>query len=402
MIDFSFEIIKKDAGSLARAGVIKTSHGEIKTPAFVAVGTQATVKSVSPEEVKAVGIEVVLANTYHLYLKPGHKIVEKAGSVHDFMNWQGPIMTDSGGFQVFSLGLAYGNKKNKVVKKEDALNIDSEKKESGEEGIVSLVKIDEDGVDFRSVLDGSLHRFTPEISMQIQNSIGADITFAFDECPPAEAPKAYQIEAMERTHRWAKRSLEEFKKLQSKDKSRGQALFGIVQGGRFEDLRKQSAKVIGAMDFDGFGIGGSFNKEDIGSAVRFVNETLPYEKPKHLLGIGEPGDIIKAIESGCDTFDCVAPTRMARNGGIHTKEGRINILNAKYREDMRPIEEDCDCYTCKHYKRAYVSHLFRSKEMFAATLATIHNLRFLVRLTNKAREAILAGEFEAFKKSFKY
>jgi queuine tRNA-ribosyltransferase len=402
MSDFSFEIIKKDEKSLARVGVIKTPHGEIKTPAFVAVGTQATVKSISPENVKEAKIDVVLANTYHLYLKPGHKIIEKAGGLHSFMNWQGPTMTDSGGFQVFSLGLSYGNKKNKVVKKEDLLKIDSEKNDSGEEEAVSLVKIDEDGVDFRSVVDGSSHRFTPEISMQIQHAIGADITFAFDECPPGEATKEYQIEAMERTHRWAKRSIEEFKKLQANSKKSPQALFGIVQGGRFEDLRKESAKVVGAMDFDGFGIGGSFNKEDIGSAVRFVNETLPYGKPKHLLGIGEPEDIISAIESGCDTFDCVAPTRMARNGGIHTKEGRINILNAKYREDMTPIEADCDCYTCRHYSKAYVAHLFRSKEMFAATLATIHNLRFLTRLTNQAREAILSGEFDSFKKNFRY
>ena len=384
MNNFSFKIEKKARTGLGRAGVITTPHGQIKTPAFVAVGTQATVKALSPEEVFNAGIQAVLANTYHLYLKPGTESVKEAGGIHKFMNWNGPILTDSGGFQVFSLGAAYGKSVSKIAKKngiEDKTN---------EDIAGSLVKIDEEGVDFKSVVDGSNHRFTPEKSIQIQRDIGADIIFAFDECPSPEAPKKYQTEAMERTHRWAKRSIVEHKKAEG-EFGNNQALFGIVQGGRFEDLRKESARAIGKMDFDGFGIGGSFNKEDIGKAVRWVNEILPEEKPRHLLGIGEPGDLVEAIRNGCDTFDCVAPTRMARNGALHTKNGRINILNAKFKKDFGPIDTDCNCYTCKNYTKAYVAHLFRAEEMFAATLASIHNLAFVTKLVDEERRKILEG-----------
>lgn len=373
-------------GRLGRAGVITTAHGEIKTPAFVTVGTKATVKALTPEMVNSLGAQVVLANTYHLYLQPGDELVAKAGGLHNFMNWSGPMMTDSGGFQVFSLGAAYGEGGVSKFAKEGVQKIEDLAKED-DIITVKLAKIDEDGVTFKSHIDGSEHRFTPERSMQIQHNLGADIVFAFDECTSPSADYDYQKRAMERTHRWAKRSLEEHKKLGG-----GQALFGIVQGGRHQDLREESARVIGGMDFDGFGVGGSFDKEDMGTAVGWVNDILPEDKPRHLLGIGEPEDIIEGVKNGCDTFDCVTPTRMARNGTLLTKNGRLNILNAQYREDFSPIEEGCSCYTCQHYTRAYISHLFRAKEMLAGTLASVHNLYYLINLTNNLREKILKGE----------
>ncbi len=376
---------------LGRAGILETSHGRIETPAFVVVGTKATVKSLSPEQVKGLGTEVVLANTYHLYLEPGDEPVRNAGGLHKFMNWNGPTMTDSGGFQAFSLGVAFGKKISKIAKEDE--HTDDENSGSQEEP--TLAKITEDGVAFKSYKDGSEHFFTPERSVEIQHNIGADIIFAFDECTSPQASHEYQREAMERTHRWAQRSLVQHKKGQTK-----QALFGIVQGGRFEDLRKESARVIGGMDFNGFGIGGSFDKEDMYTTVRWVNEILPEEKPRHLLGIGEPADLFGAVENGCDLFDCVAPTRMARNGTLHTKNGRINIFNAPFRNDLGPIDEGCGCYTCKNYTRMYVAHLFRSKEMFAATLASIHNLYFIVNLVKNIRQSILDGRFEEFKKEF--
>ena len=424
MSEFSFKILKKSFQSFARAGVIHTFHGDIETPAFVTVGTKATVKALTPEMVNSLGAQVVLANTYHLYLQPGSELVKKAGGLHKFMNWPGPMMTDSGGFQVFSLGAAYGeggvSKFVKQTSKQtgfspDAPNIlkvgiptvscrdlqlTAKSNEDNNEGaIAKLAKIDEDGVNFKSVIDGSEHRFTPEKSMQIQHDLGADIIFAFDECTSPLADYEYQKEAMERTHRWALRSLEEHKRSGQAGK---QALFGIVQGGRFQDLREESARVIGAMDFDGFGIGGSFNKEDMGTAVGWVNKILPEDKPRHLLGIGNPEDIKEAVKNGADTFDCVAPTRMARNGTLMTAGGspsqsfgvssNINILNAKYREDFSPIEEDCGCYTCQNYTKAYLAHLFRAKEMLGATLASVHNLYFLISLTKKIRESIFKEE----------
>jgi queuine tRNA-ribosyltransferase len=309
------------------------------------------------------------------------------------MNWQGPTMTDSGGFQAFSLGVAYGNKLSKFIGSdapdreeiEDAYDKNKEKK----------AKITEDGVEFQSIIDGSKHFFTPEKSIQIQKDIGADIIFAFDECTSPHASKEYLKEAMDRTHRWADRCLEEFKK-----DNPIQSLFGIVQGGRHENLRKESAKFIGQMDFDGFGIGGSFVKEDMAMAVKWVNEILPEVKPRHLLGVGEPIDMILGVENGCDTFDCVAPTRIARNGTLYTKNGKINIMNSKYKNIFEPIENDCKCYTCKNYTLAYLSHLFRSKEMFASTLASIHNIYFLNNLMSQVREAILSESFFEFKDKF--
>ncbi len=394
-----FKINKKISKSLGRAGVLITSHGQIQTPAFVAVGTKATVKSLSPEQVASAGSQVVLANTYHLYLEPGEKIIKKAGGLHKFMNWQGPIMTDSGGFQVFSLGAAYGNNLSKFIGTKP-LTLEEIKKVYSKKNEEKKAKITEDGVEFKSVIDGSKHFFTPEKSIQIQNNLGADIIFAFDECASPLVSKKYLQESMKRTHCWAERCLKEHRDLSQKKKHFPQALFGIVQGGRYEDLRKKSAKIIGKMDFDGFGIGGSFVKEDMATAVRWVNQILPEEKPRHLLGIGEPIDLILGVENGCDTFDCVAVTRMARNGSLYTKHGKINITNAKYKNLLKPIEKNCGCYTCQNYTTAYLSHLFRAKEMLAASLASIHNIYFLNNLMSQIRKSILENNFFEFKEEF--
>jgi queuine tRNA-ribosyltransferase len=395
-MSIKFNIEKKMEGTLARAGVLETPHGKILTPSFVNVGTKATVKALTPEQVKDLGAQVVLANTYHLYLQPGDELIKKAGGLQKFMNWNGPTMTDSGGFQAFSLGVAFGSGVSKIASadKKDIVNRCGEMSDG--EGC-SLAKIDEDGVTFKSHIDGSLHKFTPEKSIQIQHNIGADMIFAFDECTSPNADYDYQREAMDRTHRWAERSLDEHKKLNTEDKI---SLFGIVQGGRFEDLRKESAEVISKMDFDGFGIGGSFNKEDMNTAVGWVNKILPEGKPRHLLGIGEPEDLFGGVENGIDLFDCVAPTRMARNGSLHTKDGKINILNAKFKDDFEPIEKDCECYTCKNYTKSYLSHLFRAKEMLGSTLATIHNLYFINKLVADIRQSIMDENFDEFKKDF--
>lgn len=395
MKPIQFDINKKLPGKLGRAGTLTTPHGVIQTPAFVTVGTKATVKALSPEQVKDLGAQVVLANTYHLYLEPGDEIMRDAGGLGKFMNWHGPTMTDSGGFQVFSLGVAFGSKLGKLAKAGD--EVVTEEVEA-EDVLGKLAKIDEDGVTFKSYKDGSEHRFTPERSIEIQHNIGADLIFAFDECTSPSASYAYQKEAMDRTHRWAERSLSAHKA--DADAAKKQGLLGIVQGGRHRDLREESARVLAGMDFDGYGIGGSFTKEDMYAAVGWVNAILPEEKPRHLLGIGEPVDLFGAVENGCDLFDCVAPTRMGRNGSLYTRDGRINILNARFTRDFTPLDPECDCYTCKNYTRAYLSHLFRSKEMFAGTLASIHNLRFLVALVERMRVAILDGTFDALKTSF--
>ena len=395
-MSFRFEIEKKIPNSGARAGKIHTPHGIIDTPAFVTVGTKATVKSLTPEQVKDLGAGVVLANTYHLYLEPGADRVATMGGLHKAMNWQGPIITDSGGFQVFSLGAALGRGISKLIKagKELLLNDNIE-----DEAIINArkAKIDESGVMFRSHIDGSAHYFTPEKSIEIQHKLGADIIFAFDECTSPHESFTYQRQALDRTHRWGKQCLEYHK---NSPYAKHQALFAVVQGGRHEELRKESAKALAEMDFDGYGIGGSFEKEDMATAVKWVNEILPEEKPRHLLGIGEPEDLFMAVENGCDTFDCVAPTRIARNGQVYTKEGKINLTNTEYRDDLRPIDENCECYTCKNYTRSYIAHLHRSKEMLAATLCSIHNLYFIIHLVKKMREALLNGTFESFKQEF--
>ena len=392
----TFEIEKRIPGTLGRAGVIHTPHGDIQTPAFVVVGTKGTVKSLKPEDLRDyVGNQVTLANTYHLFLQPGDDIVKEGGGLNKFANWETPTMTDSGGFQVFSLGAAFGKGVTKFAKGEAqetvekaGLNVYS-KKFAEEHG--KLCVIDEEGVTFTSHLDGSMHRFTAERSIDIQHNIAADIIVAFDECTSPTADKEYQREAMERTHRWAKRSIMAHK--QNYKALKKQGLYGVVQGGRFLDLREESARVLAAMDFDGFGIGGSFTKEDLGDALRVVNEILPEDKPRHLLGIGEPEDITEGVKLGCDTFDCVAPTRIARTGTIYerTSEGhkRTNLLNSKYKRDFGKPDESCDCYVCQHYTKAYLAHLFRSQEMLGAHLASLHNLYYIVNFTKRLREQIL-------------
>ncbi|HEY4517521.1 MAG TPA: tRNA guanosine(34) transglycosylase Tgt, partial [Candidatus Paceibacterota bacterium] len=371
-------------------GKITTPHGVIETPAFVVVGTKATVKSLTPEQVKGIGAQVVLGNTYHLFLQPGDEFIRDAEGLGKFMHWDGPTMTDSGGFQVFSLGAGMGRGNTKFEAAAAPERPDGEEEPR-------LAKIDEEGVTFRSHIDGKEHRFTPEKSMEIQHNLGADIIFAFDECTLPTAPEEYQREAMERTHRWALRSLEAHKR---SGKQNEQALFGIVQGGRYEELRKESAKTISAMGFDGFGIGGSFSKEDLGETLSSVNKILPEEKPRHLLGIGEPEDLFAGVENGIDTFDCVLPTRLARNGTLYTKQGKINITNAKYTRDFSPLDTNCNCYTCINFTRAYLSHLFRAKEMLAATLASIHNLYFVVHLVADIRQAVLDENMPDFKARF--
>ncbi|MCR4279744.1 MAG: tRNA guanosine(34) transglycosylase Tgt [Candidatus Zambryskibacteria bacterium] len=393
-----FSIKKELDGKPGRAGVIETPHGTIHTPAFVSVGTKASVKALTPEQILETGAEVVLANTYHLYLEPGDERVKKFGGLQKFMNWHGPTMTDSGGFQVFSLGAAYGKEISKVVSITDPSQLLSERSLDGEEP--RLAKIGQDGVSFRSHHDGTLHYITPEKSIDIQHNLGADVIFAFDECTSPTESYQYQEEALERTHRWAKRSLDHHNSLIRANGGIGPALFGIVQGGREEALRKRSAEFIGGLDFDGFGIGGSFAKEDMETAVKWVNEILPKDKPRHLLGIGEPEDLFMGVENGVDLFDCVAPTRNGRGGTLYTSSGKINVRNAEYREDTGPLDPECGCSVCKNYSRAYLCHLYRAHEMLGGTLGSIHNLYFIINLVKQMRQAILDGNFQEFKTKF--
>lgn len=399
-IDFIIE--KKIEGKLGRAGTLHTKHGVIETPAFVTVGTKATVKGITPEMLKDLGAQVALANTYHLYLQPGDDVIKNAGGLHKFMNWHLPTMTDSGGFQAFSLGVAYGKNITKFTKSgADPLLLENQKK-GDDNPVMAAAKIDPNGVMFKSIIDGSVHYFTPEKSIDIQHNIGADMIFAFDECTSPNEPYNYQAEALDRTHRWAKQSLAYH---HSKPNAEYQALFGIVQGGRHENLRKESAEILSKMEvdgnsFDGFGIGGSFAKEDMGTAVEWVNGILPEGKPRHLLGIGEPEDLFGAVENGCDLFDCVMPTRNGRTGTLLTHDGKMNISNSTFITDFKPVEENCDCYTCKNYTRAYLSHLFRAKEMLGGTFATIHNLHFTINLVKNMREAIMEDRFPEYKEHF--
>ena len=406
----SFTIEKKLPGTLARVGVIHTPHGDIQTLAFVTVGTKATIKGVTPEEMqKYVGNQVALANTYHLFLQPGHEVIKAAGGLHKFANWQLPTITDSGGFQVFSLGAAFGKGVTKFAKGEapepesvnkKGINVYS-REAATEHG--KLCIIDEEGVTFTSHIDGSMHRFTAERSIEIQQAIGADIIIAFDECTSPSADYEYQKEAMDRTHRWAKRSLMAHK--QNYEAIKKQGLYGVVQGGRFTDLRKESARVLGDMGFDGYGIGGSFSKEDLGDSLKVVNEILPEDKPRHLLGIGEPEDIVEGVLKGCDTFDCVAPTRIGRTGTIYAYTGRtktsacgtieypetvkLNLRNEKFGTDHSLLDPLSEGYVAQTYTKAYVSHLFRAGEMLGPQLASIHNLHFIVNFTKKLREQLL-------------
>ncbi len=395
MSAINFNITKVLEGSLGRVGTLETPHGAIHTPAFITVGTKGTVKALTTEQILSTGAEVLLANTYHLYLQPGDEKIKKFGGLQKFMNWHGPTMTDSGGFQVFSLGAAYGKALNKVISITDPSQLIPERSTEGE--IPRLATIGSEGVSFRSHIDGSLHYITPEKSIEIQHNLGADIIIAFDECTSPNETFAYQEEALDRTHRWAKKSLEYHK---SKPNAEFQALFGVVQGGREEILRKKSAEYISSLNFDGYCIGGSFAKEDMETAVKWVNEILPKDKPRHLLGIGEPEDLFMGVENGVDLFDCVAPTRRARGGTLYTANGKINILNTEFREDQKPLDPECGCTTCRDYTRAYLAHLYRSKEMLASTLGSIHNLYFIINLVKKIRQSILDDNFLEFKTAF--
>lgn len=387
MTDFNFSITTElGGGTLARAGVIHTPHGDIQTPAFVVVGTQATVKAMTPEQVSAAGAQAVLANAYHLYLRPGHNLVEQAGGLGKFMNWAGPTFTDSGGFQVLSLGSGY----KKVI---DMTGTQPETPKNERRAFV-----DDDGVTFYSHLDGSKHRFTAELSMQIQHALGADIIFAFDELTALVDPYDYQVDALGRTHAWADRCLQELKRLRAANPERPyQALFGVIQGAQYEDLRRQTSRHLGGLSFDGFGIGGAIQKDKLADIVRWVNEELPKDKPKHMLGISEPNDIFAAIENGVDTFDCVSPTRVARNGAFYTYQGRKNIKGAMYKDDFNPLLKDCACYTCQSYSRAYLHHLAKAGEILGYTLMSIHNEHFIIKLVDDIRASILNGSFEALK-----
>ena len=424
----SFEIVDRlGSGALGRTGVIHTPHGDISTPAFIPVGTKATVKAVLPESVRELGAQAVLANAYHLYLQPGSEILDAAGGLSTFMNWPGPTFTDSGGFQVMSLGSGikkvlseeYSGKALSSGSINESSGANSSRRASGSDSAAaaipvtppkrrngSLTKIDDDGVWFRSHLDGSRHRFTPEISMRIQHEIGADIIFAFDELTTLLDSRQYQEQALERTRRWAERCLAEHRKLtQARAHKPYQMLMGVIQGAQYEDLRRKAARDLGNMEidgqrFDGFGIGGALEKENLGQIVRWANEELPEDTPKHLLGISEPDDFFAGIENGADTFDCVNPSRVARNAAIYTPDGRFNVTRSECRRDFSPLSKDCDCYTCQHYSRAYLHHAFKAKEMIAATLATIHNEHFTVQLADSIRAAIAGGYYWDFKESY--
>ncbi|MDT5009331.1 MAG: queuine tRNA-ribosyltransferase [Mycobacterium sp.] len=372
-----------------RSGVIHTAHGDIHTPAFVAVGTKATVKAVLPESMKELGAQAILANAYHLYLQPGPGIVEAAGGLGVFMNWPGPTFTDSGGFQVLSLGAGFRK----------VLAMDTERVQADDviaKGKERLAVVDNDGVTFRSHLDGSSHRFTPELSMRIQHQLGADIIFAFDELTTLVNTRAYQERSVRRTHEWAVRCVAEHTRL-----GRGsQALFGVVQGAQYEDLRRTAARGLTTIEgpdghgFDGYGIGGALEKQNLATIVEWVTDELPEDKPRHLLGISEPDDLFAAVAAGADTFDCVSPSRVARNAAVYSATGRFNITGSRYRRDFAPIDAECDCYTCAHYTRAYLHHLFKSREILSSVLSTIHNERFVIRLVDQIRESIHDGRFD--------
>lgn len=357
-----FEITHVCKQSGARCGILHTPHGDVETPMFMPVGTLATVKFLSPEEIKALGAGVILANTYHLWLRPGEDIVDKAGGVQKFMNYSGPMLTDSGGFQVFSLA--------------------------------DRRKIKEEGVTFKSHLDGSTLFLSPEKSIQIQNKIGADIIMSFDECAPYPCSYDYMKNSVERTLRWAKRGKDAHQRPEE------QALFGIVQGGEYQDLREMCAKTLAEMDFPGYSIGGTSvgeSKETMYKMIDYSVKYLPWEKPRYLMGVGSVDAILEGILRNVDMFDCVLPTRIARHGTLMTSQGRINIKKQEYEEDFGPLDPECDCYTCKNYSRAYLRHLFRCNEGLGSRLMSIHNLRFLLSLTEQARKAIREGRFGDFK-----
>jgi len=382
-----FEITHKDKNSRARTGLIQTDHGVIETPDFMPVGTQATVKTLDKEDLNTIGAQIILANTYHLHLRPTEDLIAKFGGLHKFMNWDKPILTDSGGFQVFSLGL-----------QKEAKDVTSNEK---------LVSIDDDGVTFKSHLDGSTHRFTPEEAVRIQHKIGADIIMAFDECTPDDADNAYTKKAMQRTHEWAERCISEHKK-NTEYHDYKQFLFGIIQGANHEDLRKESAQIISSLDFDGIAIGGEsigYNMEATKNILDWVGDIIPEDKPHYTMGVGfNPSDLFEVVERGVDMFDCVAPTRVARNGRLFVHKEinpkmYINIKNSEFKTDDQPIDTKCGCFTCQNHTRAYLHHLFKADEILGLRLASIHNLYFFLELMRQIREAIKEDRFLELKKS---
>lgn len=360
---FEFSVTAQDPSSAARTGTFRTPHGTLETPVFAPVGTQATVKTLTPRDLAEIGATLVLANTYHLYLRPGTRLIADFGGLHSFMAWPHPMLTDSGGFQVFSLA--------------------------------QMRKVDPDGVTFRSHIDGSLHRFTPESAIASQEDLGADIIMCLDECPDP-LDRRYNEEALARTHAWAARC-------RAAQRRKDQALFGIVQGGIFPDLRLESARTLRDMDFPGYAVGGlsvGETKEQMYATLDVTVPALPADKPRYLMGVGAPEDILEAVARGIDIFDCVLPTRVARNGGLFTRHGRLNLRNARYAADPLPVEPGCDCYACQYFSRAYLRHLFKAEETLALHLATVHNVRFMVRLMEEIRGHIRAGTFNAFKAEF--
>ena len=360
-----FELLKTDERSQARRGRVYTPHGSIETPVFMPVGTAATIKSMKPEDVENMGVEIMLSNTYHLFLRPGHEIVKEAGGIHKFMNWDKAVLTDSGGFQVFSLA--------------------------------SLRKITEEGVEFRSHIDGSARMLSPEISIEVQNSLGSDIIMAFDECPPYPADWHYVKRSLERTTRWLKRCKEYHKNTEK------QSLFGIMQGGMYSDLRIESAKAIVDLDLPGYAIGGlsvGEPKDIMYEVLDACVDYLPKEKPRYLMGVGSPDCLFEGVERGIDMFDCVLPTRNARHGTAMTSNGKLAIKNAKYERDFTPLDPECDCYTCQNYSKAYLRHLFKANELLSATLITTHNINFLTKVMKNMRDAIEQDRFIEYKKEF--
>lgn len=384
-----FRIAARDPRSEARSGVLVTAHGEVETPAFVAVATRGTVKALSVDDLQTIGVQIVIGNTYHLLLRPGPETVAELGGLHRFSSWDGPWMTDSGGFQVFSLGAGMEHGVGKIA---SIFPGEEAPRPKGE----SIVRVDEDGAWVKSLLDGSWIRFTPEEVIRWERLLGADIVLPLDECTSPFHDRDYTARAMERTHRWAERALKAFAETEGFGPNPHQVLFGIVQGGAYEDLRRRSARVIGGMGFSGFAIGGSLgkSKEDMYRVLEWTIPELPDDKPRHLLGIGTVEDIVEAVKCGIDTFDCAAPTRMARNGTLLSadEEGfKLHIKAARFRKDERPVEEGCDCPTCRRYSRAFLHHLFRSGELSYFRLATLHNLRFMTRLMERIRAAIREG-----------
>ncbi len=410
MSNFSFEVLKEQGA--ARLGRLRTPHGVIETPAFVAVGTQAVVKTLTPQETKEVGTQVIFANTYHLYLRPGEDLIAEAGGVHRFMGWDAPVMTDSGGFQVFSLGAGLEHGVGKIANifpGEAGGVLSGPRAPVTKTGSKPLMTVTEDEVRFKSHIDGSAHVFTPEKSIAIQRALGADMILAFDECTSPLHDEAYTAKSAARTHRWAERSLRYFQE-HGPEHGYEQALYGIVQGGAFEAVRKESARVVAGMDFGGLAIGGNLGrtKDEMRNVLAWTTPLLPPHKPRHLLGIGEVADIFDGVERGCDTFDCVAPTRNARNGGILVRfdEGkpapkfRLNIRNARFARDPRPLEEGCDCYACRNFSRGYLRHLFKAEEPLGQRLATIHNLRFMARLMEEIRVSLQGDNFSELKRAW--